>query len=168
MRPVLFPVFLALLALTACPPTTEDDTGDLAALCNDVNEDGEPGHPGREYYLDNDRDVFGAEPVYLCDDPFERVPEGYSPFPGDCDDGNNLVHPDAAEMCDDIDNDCDGAVDNDALDAIQWYADNDGDGYGDPVWGPKQCDAAPGYVDNGDDCDDSSDQIYPGVQDCPE
>ena len=37
----------------------------------------------------------------------------------------------ADETCDGADNDCDGTVDeNDAVDALIWYIDYDGDGYG--------------------------------------
>ncbi len=58
------------------------------------------------------------------------------------------------ERCDGEDNDCDGQVDEGASDALIWYADRDGDGYGDEnsIW--YACDAPAGYVANSSDCDD--------------
>ena len=55
--------------------------------------------------------------------------DGYSECDGDCNDGNTAVHPDAPEICDDIDNDCDGATDNPArsdgdLDSVDDGCDN--------------------------------------------
>ena len=43
----------------------------------------------------------------------------------DCDDGSSTVYPQADELCDGLDNDCDGEVDEDVLD--QFYLDSDGD-----------------------------------------
>ena len=52
----------------------------------------------------------------------------------DCDDGDAGVHPDADEICDGRDNDCDNTIDeSDAEGTSLWYADFDGDGYGDPA-----------------------------------
>ena len=50
--------------------------------------------------------------------------------PCDCDDDNALVHPEAAEICDSLDNDCDGTTDDQATDASTYFADGDGDGEG--------------------------------------
>jgi len=165
MKPTLTALSLLLLTLTACPPTEGDDTGPVAPFCNDVDSEGEPGHPARVFYLNDDGDDYGNDEVRLCHDPFENRPDNYSPFAGDCDDDNNAIHPDAAEVCDGIDNDCDGDVDGNALDATQWYVDDDGDGYGYDI-GPAMCSQPPGHVDNGNDCDDSNGLIYPGVQGC--
>lgn len=49
----------------------------------------------------------------------------------DCDDHHASVHPDASELCDGLDNDCDNTVDEDASDAPMWFVDADGDGWGD-------------------------------------
>jgi len=40
--------------------------------------------------------------------------DGFTPCAGDCDDTNASVHPGARELCDGLDNDCDGTVDGPA------------------------------------------------------
>jgi hypothetical protein len=57
-------------------------------------------------------------------------PEGYAAVGGDCDDSNGDAFPGAAEICDGVDNNCDGQVDNGGTSVTQ-YTDGDGDGYGD-------------------------------------
>jgi len=82
----------------------------------------------------------------------------------DCDDGNATVNPDAEEVCDGLDNDCDGGTDEfDAIDATTWYADGDSDGAGDAAQSIAACQAPTGYVDNAGDCDDSTSAVGPEV-----
>ncbi|MCC7011073.1 MAG: putative metal-binding motif-containing protein [Planctomycetes bacterium] len=62
-----------------------------------------------ERYLDADSDGFGSGPAF-----YHLVPStpGFSPFGADCDDGNAVVYPGAPEICDGLDNDCNGVADD--------------------------------------------------------
>lgn len=48
----------------------------------------------------------------------------------DCDDSEYFVNPGATEVCDFLDNDCNGLTDEGVT--LTLYADSDGDGYGNP------------------------------------
>ena len=67
------------------------------------------------------------------------------------------------EVCGDgVDNDCDGQVDEDnASDAATWYADSDGDGFGNSEETTTACQQPDGYVDDEEDCDDGDPEVYP-------
>ena len=85
----------------------------------------------------------------------------------DCDDGNNQVSPSALERCDDIDNNCDGVVDEGtAVNALPWYPDVDLDTYGDEASRIDACETPPGFVGvtllhDGGDCNDADPAINP-------
>ena len=82
----------------------------------------------------------------------------------DCDDSNAAVHPGAPEICDGLDNDCNGETDPDTAEgAVAWYIDADGDGYGDPIQTGVACEPPEGAVGNAEDCDDRSVAVYPGA-----
>jgi hypothetical protein len=89
--------------------------------------------------------------------------DGFSIAEGDCDDGNPDIRPDADEICNGIDDDCDGDVDEEAVDAGTWYTDGDGDGYGDDSTAQMACDPPAGTVAQGGDCDDTSGRANPGA-----
>lgn len=79
----------------------------------------------------------------------------------DCDDANPAVHPDAEELCDGVDDDCDGGVDEDVV--PQWWPDVDGDGFG--AGSPtNSCEAPPGEVDNNLDCNDADPAVHPDAE----
>ncbi len=110
------------------------------------------------WYADEDGDGFGDgdAAVVACDQP-----EGYVALDGDCDDSDALVHPDADELCNDADDDCDGAVD-DGLPLDDWYPDGDGDGFGDADAAPiEDCQQPKGAVADDTDCDDADPAIHP-------
>jgi hypothetical protein len=85
----------------------------------------------------------------------------------DCDDSDASIHPDAEEVCDGVDNNCDDDVDgSDATGATEWLGDGDGDGFGDPVQSITACDPPSNTVAAGDeaDCDDTDDAVFPGAE----
>ena len=84
----------------------------------------------------------------------------------DCDDADGDVNPSADELCDGSDNDCDGDTDeDDATDASPWYLDADGDDYG--AEATVACEAPTDHISVSGDCDDSDDEVNPGVTDDP-
>jgi hypothetical protein len=66
--------------------------------------------------------------------------------------------PVSAEICNGVDDDCDGAVD----DGVQtsWYRDFDVDGYGDAAQVSLSCGRPSGYVGNSEDCDDFDGAVH--------
>ncbi len=114
------------------------------------------------YYRDSDGDTYG--------DPNESYTgcaqaEGWVTNDLDCNDDNDMINPDATEICDGIDNDCDGLTDGDDPDAVgnnTYYRDDDGDGFGDPQETTTGCSIPPGFVLDNTDCDDSNPNNYPG------
>ena len=114
------------------------------------------------YYADADGDGFGDDTsaIESCTIPSEG---NYIENAGDCDDTDADVNPDATEVCDDIDNDCDGTIDiaDDSLEADsarEFYVDTDGDGYYGDTEGAEAviaCSSPDGYSDLEGDCDDA-------------
>ncbi|MBN2798191.1 MAG: putative metal-binding motif-containing protein [Deltaproteobacteria bacterium] len=94
--------------------------------------------------------------------PVDLDGDGYSSAV-DCDDTDASVHPDGEERCDGLDNNCDGMVDEDPTDPTTFYADADGDGYGDQGTSTDACEAPAGYVADSGDCDDHSTAFHPGA-----
>ena len=111
-----------------------------------------------EWYADGDGDGFGNGGVSLfaCDQP-----AGFISVSGDCNDGDTSISPNATEMCDGIDNNCDGLSDDadanvDLNTATEFFQDADFDGFGNPLQSTFACLPLPGFVTNSDDCDDGN------------
>ncbi len=98
-------------------------------------------------------------PVELVDD---ADGDGFS-VPDDCDDSDPAIHPEAEEVCDGIDNDCDALLDDNDPDVILmvWYADGDGDGYGTEANSVETCGQPDGFVELAGDCDDADQSVHP-------
>ena len=80
----------------------------------------------------------------------------------DCDDARASVFPGATEVCNELDDDCDGQVDVAAVDALTWHADADQDSWGVNSDGVVQCRQPAGFVARSGDCNDADPRIHPG------
>ena len=113
------------------------------------------------WYADLDRDDFGdaSSSVYQCDQPFDYILDN-----NDCDDSNDEINPDAPELCNAVDDNCDGAIDNNTVDSLNYHLDSDGDSFGDPNQIIQTCLQPPGYVLDDSDCDDNDGAIFQGLR----
>lgn len=109
------------------------------------------------YYTDLDGDGFGDTSTLelTCLPDSNQVPTSM-----DCNDNDSTIKPGATELCDLIDNNCNGSVDEGV--ETRYYQDSDADGYGNVTVSQSACSAPPGYVTNNTDCDDTTDDRYPG------
>jgi hypothetical protein len=113
------------------------------------------------WYTDADADGYGDDSSAQqgC-----SAPSGTTGAAGDCDDGDPAVHPAAEEVCNGVDDDCDGEADPDSsVDAATWFTDADGDGFGDASTAAVSCDAASDQVSDATDCDDGDDSVHPAA-----
>jgi len=114
------------------------------------------------YYRDSDDDTYGDPNTSYtgC-----AQADGWVTDNQDCDDDNDLINPNATEICDGLDNDCDGLTDSDDPDAVgnsTYYLDDDGDGFGSALFTITSCSIPPGYVVDNTDCDDNDFNNFPG------
>ena len=129
-----------------------NETATNLAACDSVVTIDLTVDPSTTYYIDADLDGYGddATAAELCADPGV----GYSTVGGDCNDGDDTVHPGAVDLCDGIDNDCDLSLDEDAT-FSNYYVDADLDGYGTGTALQFCSNPGPGFTTNDQDCDDN-------------
>jgi len=108
------------------------------------------------YYWDADGDGYGnpASTIQACSPQSGHVSNNT-----DCNDNNASIHPGSAEVCDGVDNNCNGQVDEGVK--ITYYRDADGDGYGNLNINTQACSPPSGYVLNNTDCDDNDPKQHP-------
>ena len=158
---------------TDCDDTAEFVNPVATEICNAIDDDCDglvddddssvDLSTGTIGYLDGDEDGYGdaIATVTACD-----LPSGYLTDASDCNDTDAAVHPGAAEICNDIDDDCDVLIDDadsdvDTSTGSEWYADSDGDTYGDATTMAWSCDAGAGYLADATDCDDTLAAVNP-------
>ena len=114
--------------------------------------------------------LLGCPPVPDSDPGKDTAPKGPADvdndgfdIESDCDDDDAAVHPGADELCNEIDDDCDGVVDDAPVDESTWYADSDGDGFGDASTFQRSCSQPAGLVADATDCNDASADYHPGA-----
>jgi len=125
--------------------------------CNGLRDDGVPGT--RTWYRDWDGDGRGGRgSLVAC-----AQPVGFVTNTDDCNDFDKTIYPGAPELCDGLDNNCDGQLDEGLPGRKTWYYDLDGDGRGRARTFRVACGQPVGFVDNADDCNDRDNAIYPGA-----
>ncbi|MEZ5109007.1 MAG: MopE-related protein [Bacteroidia bacterium] len=113
------------------------------------------------YYADSDNDSYGdlTNTISVIN---STPPAGYVTDSTDCNDGNASINPGATELCNGIDDNCDGQIDE-GCNTTTWYADNDGDNYGDITNSTVSQTQPVGYVADSTDCNDNNAAINPGA-----
>ncbi|MFZ5477591.1 MAG: putative metal-binding motif-containing protein [Myxococcota bacterium] len=137
-------LFFALLLLAGCPWVGPDELAERLA------------YPDRDRPTREDTAAVGAD---VDGDGFVAEADGGL----DCDDARANVNPNAPEVCDGLDNDCNGATDDDAVDGYSWYPDGDADGFGRDDGMVTSCASPQGYAAYGGDCDDADAAFHPGA-----
>ncbi|MFO0681267.1 MAG: putative metal-binding motif-containing protein [Sandaracinus sp.] len=155
------------------PDADADGSGDASCVdgtgtplgddCDDADADRFPGNAERCDASGHDED---CDPATLGgldadDDGFvSRICCNGTSCGDDCDDGRAAVRPGATEVCNGLDDDCNGSTDEGVT--VAGFADADRDGRGDPAMARTACGTAVGFSVYGDDCDDGNPAIHPG------
>lgn len=124
--------------------------------CNGGVDEGDVCDSGE---IDNDGDGY-------CEDEDDNGVCDDGTTPGDCNDANPAINPDADEICDRVDNDCDGLVDDSDRGRIggsMWYEDFDGDTFGNHDASVARCNRPIGFVSDDTDCRDTNAAINPAA-----
>lgn len=154
---------------TDCDDSSAAANPGAAEICDTIDNDCDGGTDEAGagnctiYYEDGDNDSFGDQGSFAClcaaEAPYV-VTQG-----GDCDDAETAVNPNADELCDGIDNDCDSQIDEaGAADCTNYYRDGDSDDYG--VTADFQCLCGPSGVYKttaSGDCNDGTTAVGPAA-----
>ena len=155
----------------SAPQNYVEKTGD----CDDANKDIHPGAkescnakddncnsfvdeglPKVAFFKDGDNDGYGSKSMTMAC----KAPPGFVAPAGDCNDNNKAINPGAKEVCNYIDDNCNGYLDE-GFTKKYYYKDLDKDGYGGGTATKALCVAPAGYVDKAGDCNDYNKDIHP-------
>lgn len=158
----MFPFLLGMLS--GCALVTDADLaarmdldGDAIPRPTDCDDDDANVLGPGSFHVDADGDGHGGGAAGTdC-----ALLTGYVANDDDCDDTNAAVYPGAVEACDNLDGNCNGEADEGVV-VPTWYPDGDGDGWGTDA-GVTVCEQPVGYVAQGGDCDDSDNDVNPGL-----
>ncbi|MFM7770615.1 MAG: putative metal-binding motif-containing protein, partial [Bacteroidota bacterium] len=111
------------------------------------------------WYADADADGFGnaANSLSYCTQPY-----GYVANNTDCDDANASTNPNATEICNSVDDNCDTQVDN-GLTFVNYYADTDADGFGAGSATSLCANPGAGYATTNTDCNNNNAAVNPNA-----
>ncbi len=143
----------------------------LVLACGDPGSAGSSAGAGDSavlWYWDVDGDAYGSLDSPAFSGPRDCLVSAGSfncaPRGGDCDDLDASIHPGAREVCNGVDDDCDGLVDRgEDAELGTWYADSDQDGFGDPDVALRGCEPPTGSASQATDCDDDNVAINPAA-----
>ena len=169
-----------------CTDGDGDGVTDCDGDCDDADINNFPGNDEICDGLDNDCDGTADDSPVDADDWYEdsdgdgygnplsttvacTAPTGFVADATDCDDVRAGINPGSAEICDgaDRDEDCNGLVDDDdsgATGQVDWYIDDDRDGYGTTTVGGQACDPPADGSLNDTDCDDTRPDVNPRAE----
>jgi hypothetical protein len=158
-------VAIMVMALTMAA-ARNSAAGPVPASCAD-QYDGAPCDDQDPCTVDDYCDAGDCIGGRTVDADWDGFPDGNCAGGTDCDDQDSTAYPGAYELCDAVDNDCDGTIDNDA------YC-TDYDGCTEPdtcvvgscVPGPLRDADGDGFADvwcGGTDCHDGDSTIFPGA-----
>jgi hypothetical protein len=117
------------------------DDGAMISLFEDLDEDGHGN---------------AAKPLMAC-----PLTKKTSPLGDDCNDGDKTIYTNAPELCDNKDNNCNNSTDENVL--LNFFKDDDGDGYGAPGKKIEACTLPVGATASNNDCNDDDKFINPGA-----
>lgn len=120
------------------------------------------------YYCDADGDGYIGLSISASCTTYQCVPDDCATTPGDdCNDRNRAIHPGATEICNNLDDNCVGGIDENGVCYLDYYCDGDHDGYFSAVpsgnCNAYQCLPAGCQSATGDDCNDALSAVHPGA-----